>query len=743
MSAAHYFAHTKPGSSREGWQPLREHLENVGQLAAEFGAAFGAREWAHLAGLWHDIGKYSCEYQEYLAAAGENEAHAADLRGKVDHSTAGARHAVDTLDIPGHLLAYAISGHHSGLLDGRSAGACLEARLAKTIPAWSHGLDELPSVDTPMLPDFVRRVLGRSRDPYAVAFFTRMVFSCLVDADFLDTERFVDPDRHERRPRFPAGILSEMEGALGGFLDGLGRPSRPIDVTRDEIRRSCLDAASRPPGLFSLTVPTGGGKTLASLAFALRHARLHGLRRVIYVAPFITIIEQNADVFRKALEPLLAGGHPDLVLEDHSTLDAGTETAGSRLAAENWEVPLIVTTAVQFYESLFANRSSRCRKLHRIARSVVILDEAQVLPVQYLHPCLRALREIARNYGTTVVLCTATQPAVHRREDFPIGLEGVREIVPDPMHLSRRLKRTVARDLGASGDADLVERLLTEHRCLCIVNTRRHAAKLFRALGEREGHFHLSARMCPEHRTEVLDRVKTRLRADAECRVVSTQIVEAGVDIDFPAVFRSLAGTDSIVQAAGRCNRNGELPEPGRVFVFRSEHQRSERYFAETASCSAQILALYEDPLSIEAVEHYFRLYFWTRSSDWDAKHVLDGFHLLNDRSLPFSFAFATVGRDFQLIETVGRPVLVPWGDRGRRLCEELRRSDGWVDRRLLRTLQRFSVEIPERDWDRYVKSGFIELVDDRYAVLASPELHYSTTLGLTFGEDEPSFISA
>jgi CRISPR-associated endonuclease/helicase Cas3 len=716
----------------------------VARLAAEFGSAFGAGEWAHLAGLWHDVGKYSCEYQEYLAAVGEDGAHAAELKGKVDHSTAGARHAVDTLDLPGHLLAYAISGHHSGLLDGRSDGACLEARLAKIIPAWSHGLGDLPSVETPTLPDFVRRALGYPRDPYAVAFFTRMVFSCLVDADFLDTERFVDPERHERRPRFPGGILLEMEGALGGFLGRkFGHPSRPIDETRDQIRRSCLDAASIPPGLFSLTVPTGGGKTLASLAFALRHACLHGLRRVIYVAPFITIIEQNANVFREALDALLTGGHPDLIIEDHSTLDAGTETAGSRLAAENWEAPLIVTTAVQFYESLFANRPSRCRKLHRIARSIVILDEAQALPVQYLHPCLRALRELARNYGTTVVLCTATQPAVHRREDFPIGLEGVREIMPDPTEVSRRLKRTVARDLGACPDADLVGRLLSEPRCLCIVNTRGHAARLFRALGEREGHFHLSARMCPEHRTEVLRRVRIRLDAGAECRVVSTQLVEAGVDIDFPAVFRSLAGIDSIAQAAGRCNRNGQLPEPGRVFVFRSEHQRSERYFAETASCGAQILELYQDPLSIEAVEHYFHLYFWTRSSDWDAKQILDGFRLLsNDRALPFSFAFATVGRDFHLIETVGRPVLVPWGDRGWRLCEKLRRSDGRVDRHLLRELQRFSIEIPVRDWTRNVGSGFIELVDERYAILVSPKQHYSTTLGLTFGEDEPSFIS-
>jgi hypothetical protein len=249
--------------------------------------------------------------------------------------------------------------------------------------------------------------------------------------------------------------------------------------------------------------------------------------------------------------------------------------------------------------------------------------------------------------------------------------------------------------------------------------------------------------MCPEHRTEVLSQIKDRLDHGLECRVVSTQLVEAGVDIDFPAVFRSLAGIDSIAQAAGRCNRNGLLSDLGRVFIFRSEHRRSERYFAESAGCGAQILELYEDPLSIEAVEHYFRLYLWTRSADWDAKQILDGFSLLNERSLPFSFSFARVGREFQLIETATRPVLVPWRETGRRLCEQLRRSQGRPDARLVRRLQRYSVDVPERDWRRQVASGFVDLVDDRYATLASPEQHYSNVLGLTFGEDEPSLLIA
>ena len=496
------------------------------------------------------------------------------------------------------------------------------------------------------------RRLWEGRDAFSVAFFVRMVFSCLVDADFLDTEQFMNPEQSAERPTWPSDVLTRMEACLDAHMTKLKSGSTPVNVERCKVREDCLAAAVQRPGLFSLTVPTGGGKTLSSLAFALRHAQRHGLRRVVYVVPFTTITEQIAEQFRHVMQPL---GDGDPVVEHHSNLDAGSETTASRLATENWDAPLVVTTAVQFYDSLFAARPSRCRKLHNLAKAVIVLDEAQTLPVDYLDPCLRVLRELTANYGSTAVLCTATQPAVQRRDDFGIGLDGVREIVPDPPRLYARLKRVDVEHLGQRNDASLAEDIMAHEQVLCIVNTRRHARTLSEAIGDRDHqHFHLSALMCPQHRTTVLTEIKTTLTAKQPCRVISTQLIECGVDIDFPIVYRSLAGVDSIAQAAGRCNRNG-VQKRGRTFVFRSEHEEAERYFADTANCAAQVLPLHEDPLSLDAVEHYFRLYYWDQSARWDAKGILQEFHLNQDRQFPFLFGFSTVAERFHLVDDTGR----------------------------------------------------------------------------------------
>ena len=710
------------------WQDLLEHLEGVSRRAADSGECFDAGGWAGLAGLWHDLGKYSDAFQQYLRSASLPDSHIADTAARIDHSTAGAQHAVASIDVLGHLLAYPIAGHHSGLLDGRGAGACLEARLAKDIEPWTQAPAALIATQGLRLPDFVAGALER-REAHSIAFFVRMLFSCLVDADFLDTEEFMSPARTAERPTWPPDILSRMERSLDAHMAGIACEPIPVNIERGQVRESCLAAAEGRPGLFSLTVPTGGGKTLSSLAFALRHARLHGLRRVIYVIPFTSIIEQNAAVFREVFRSL---DHETLdpVIEHHSNLDAGEETVASRLATENWDAPLVVTTSVQFYESLFGARSSRCRKLHNLSKAVIILDEAQTLPVDYLEPCLRVLRELTTNYGSTVVLCTATQPAVQRRDDFPIGLADVQEIIPDHRQLYASLKRVTVEDLGQVKDAPLSERIVENEQVLCIVNTRNHARTLFQAIGEKEdGHFHLSALMCPQHRTLALNQIRAQLSAGRRCRVISTQLVEAGVDVDFPVVYRSLAGLDSIAQAAGRCNRNGRL-KWGQTFIFRSEHRWQEQFIADTANCASQVLPLHDDPLSLEAVEHYFRLYYWDQSSRWDTKGILQEFHLNQDRRLPFLFGFATVGERFRLIDDQGRPVIIPWGDTGRALCAQLRNAGDVPSRQLLRRLQRYTVRVPLKLWDQHV-GRTIELVLDRYPVLTSLE-HYSERTGLT-----------
>lgn len=736
--AGAFFAHTLPGEPPDRWQSLDAHLSRVGGLAEDFAADFDSADWGRLAGQWHDLGKYSSEFQNYLREAANADAHTSELKGKVDHSTAGGQYAAGALGIPGHLLAYVITGHHSGLLDARGDGANLADRLVKTIPVWSHAAAHWNDASVPSLPNFVRHALG-ARDHFAVAFFTRMLYSCLVDADFLDTEAFMSPEKAAARPVWPSDLLETMAGALEEHVSLFQDRGLSIDRVRSEVRAACVGAAEQEPGLFSLTVPTGGGKTLSSLGFALHHAARWGMKRVVYVAPFTTIIEQNAEVFRRALSALESEFGMSLLVEHHSNLDGEQQTVMSRLASENWHAPLIVTTTVQFYESLFANRSSRCRKLHNLTKSVIILDEAQKLPVDLLEPTLRALKELAENYGATVVLCTATQPAVHRRGSFHIGLDGVREIMPDPRGLYESLRRVQIADRGKMTDTELGAALKSEDQILCIVNTRRHAQLLYNRLAGDDAAFHLSASMCAAHRSVVLAEIRVRLAAGNSCRVVSTQVVESGVDLDFPVVFRSIAGIDSLAQSAGRCNRNGRLNGFGRVYTYRSEHDRSEKYFAETADVAAQVMALHDDPLSLEAVEHYFRLYYWGQSGRWDSRRIMDDFRLVRDPQLPFDFRFATVATKYRLIDDGGRNVIIPWGETGRMLCEQLRATGSAPAGALLRKLQRYVVQVPSRIWHEQLGRG-LELVHDRYPILVSPELNYLEATGLDFGNELGEF---
>ncbi|MGD9607983.1 MAG: CRISPR-associated endonuclease Cas3'' [Desulfovibrionaceae bacterium] len=433
--------------------------------AQGFAAAIDAQRWGYLAGLWHDVGKYTQAFQRRLAGGAE----------RVDHSTAGARLAVNLAPQAGKILAYAIAGHHAGLADGKSNDeACLTKRLERA------AVPELPEwLAQAAIPTEAPFPFSPKRMGFQWAFFTRMFYSCLVDADFLDTEQFLDKGKNTLRGEYPS--VEELWERLQRYLAKFARkqdPS-PVDPWRAKVLHWCIEAAEEGPGLFSLTVPTGGGKTLSSLAFALNHARRHELDRVIYVIPYTSIIEQNSDVFRKALGE-------DVVIEHHSNFDpwrkkgghadapepAGDETLARRLelACENWDARLIVTTSVQFFESLFASRSSKCRKLHNIARSVIILDEAQMLPPAVLRPCLEALRELYERYGTTVVLCTATQPALTRTSEFPFGLESPREIVKDVPGLFAALKRTRVEHLGRLTDAALLDRLRGHRQVLCVVN---------------------------------------------------------------------------------------------------------------------------------------------------------------------------------------------------------------------------------------------------------------------------------
>lgn len=745
-----HYAHTlPPPKTRDDWEPLLDHLRRVsegeGQAlmgAAGFAEAFGAGEWGRLLGWWHDLGKYSDAFQKHLitSAGSEEDGHGAEIRGRVDHSTAGAQHAA-SLGALGRILAYCIAGHHAGLPDGEGGDAGLRMRLQKQIESYAAAPADLLSKALPP-PHRLQRTGDQRRAAFAVAFFTRMLFSCLVDADFLATEQFMNPQQARQRPR-PRATLAELRQRLDAHLEEKQRgvPGTDVNRHRAQVLSLCREKAGLPPGFFSLNVPTGGGKTLSSLAFALTHAEHHGLRRVVYAIPFTSIIEQTADVFREVLGSL-AGE----VLEYHSNLDPEDpkhQSEQSRLAAENFDAPVIVTTNVQLFESLFSSRTSRCRKLHRLARSVIVLDEAQMLPPNLLSPTLAVLEELVLNYGTTVVLCTATQPAIERRDGFPIGLTGVTPIIGDPHSLHVALRRTQVESLGRVDNEELGARLARERQVLCIVNSRRHAADLFRFLGDPDA-LHLSASMCAAHRAAVLRLIRWRLRRGRSCRVVSTQVIEAGVDVDFPAVYRAVAGLDSLAQAAGRCNREGLLRDEaggaqlGRVYVFDyDEHmfrapplvRRAAGHFREVAADFSS------DILSPGAVEAFFRLHYWQQGGDggagWD--RALDGTSIMRCfggvNGDPLHHQFREAEEAYRLIDDAQTQVIVPFARRGKALISALLRMPEPPGGGFDRAAQRYVVGIWRNAAVKLEESGaVIEHHERRY--LANPAA-YDRKLGL------------
>jgi len=713
-----YYAHSLDGRPASEWQLLEEHLTNVAEMTHSFADAFGAGDWGYLAGLWHDLGKYSDEFQKMLGAQGGTDAHIEKV-GRVDHSTAGAQNAFNVLKDKGKILAYTIAGHHAGLPNGKSNDACLHNRLKKAIPSYcacpEHILEVKSLGDLPV----GLNVNNSKQFGFQISLFIRMIYSCLVDADFLDTEAFMDRGKALWRKGYPSlpDLDKKLSSALKQLTENASKTS--INKHRTEILKDCLNAAERPQGLFSLTVPTGGGKTLSSLAFAVKHALRHNLKRIIYVIPYTSIIEQNASVFREILGE-------DAVLEHHSNFEPKEEDNRSRLASENWDAPIIVTTNVQFFESLYRSRSSKCRRIHNIAESVVILDEAQMLPVPLLKPCLEVLRELSSSYRASIVLCTATQPALSTTETFKDGLEGVREIVSDPQKLYAEFKRVQVEKLPMTLDDELADKLSEHKQALCIVNTRKHARRIFeRIRNEKEGCYHLSALMCPEHRTATLNKIRTALLNGSPCRVVSTQLVEAGVDIDFPVVFRSMAGIDSIAQAAGRCNREGKLPEGGQVFVFLPEDGLSPGHFRQTAQIAEGVILHHKDLLSQEAIAEYFRTLYWTKGEKLDEYRILDD---LGEGAKNGDFPFRVVDEKFKIIKDGAEPIIIPWNKKAETIISGLRYSE--FPASFARQAQRFTVQVYPKVLSSLECSGSVERLHDQFCVLINMDI-YRDDLGL------------
>jgi CRISPR-associated endonuclease/helicase Cas3 len=678
---------------------LREHLFGTAERAAEFADGFGFRQWGWLAGLWHDLGKYSPAFQKKIQAALDPEAHL-EAKARVDHSTAGGLYAIEKMGLAGRVLAYISTGHHAGLPDwvaDTTGSAALSQRLLNRELLSKALQGKVP-------PD----ILGQSfpsekpigRDP---AFWVRMLFSCVVDADFLDTEAFFDPNRCGLRGKYPPleGLLSRFENFMAEKRAGVA--DTPVNRLRSEVLCRCIELAPSEVGAYSLTVPTGGGKTLSSMAFALHHATFHRQKRIIYVIPYTSIIEQTADQFRQIFG--------EAVVEHHSNLDVADEvreTPASRLACENWDAPIIVTTNVQFFESLFASRTSRCRKLHNIAGSVVVLDEAQLLPPEFLNPILKAMDELHKHYGVTLLLSTATQPALdpQRGPGFVFeGLSGIREIIESPAALYKSLKRVEVKVPERIHEQvtweGLAEELANHPSVLCIVNRRDDCRQLWALMPK--GTIHLSALMCGAHRSRKIGEIRKRLQQGMPTRVVSTQLVEAGVDVDFPVVYRALAGLDSVTQAAGRCNREGLL-EKGTVVVFVPPTQPPVGVLRQAAGIGGRLLSQNgDDPLALDRFSAFFKELYWLQGNRLDGKGILPD--LAPDGDLRFSFRSAA--SKFKLIdESQQAPVIVSYSEEGAKFIEQLVRRG--PERWLLRRLQRYVINLPRYLHQRLLSEGAI-----------------------------------
>ena len=716
-------------------QTVAEHSREVARRTACAATAFGCRMVGFVLGLWHDVGKLTLAFQDGMFGRGPHANHAA----------CGALYAATRMrTVLLGLFRFSIAGHHTGLKDSADLTQSLKEAAPQLGQATPHLLPEMTEQAVPELPSWLSPPTGTDRDQHRAwcrrfEFWIRMMHSCLVEADRSHAaEREPNP---RPRPSFPS--IAQLSARLDEHIDALASEAgnTAVNAQRKTVLQGCRDAAQKPPGFFSLTVPTGGGKTLSGMSFALRHAATHGKRRVVVAIPFTSIIEQNAEVYAEAI------GREN-VIQHHCNFVPQNEEENVRheLATENWEAPLIVTTNVQLFESLFSNRNTVVRKLHSLADSVIILDEAQALPPELLVPILEAMRELVEHYGCTIVLCTATQPALERRESLRDGLTGVREIVPDPCALARNLSRVRVQWPATDEPTEyheIAEEIvrLGRDRVLAITHRRDDARELAKLLPE-ENTYHLSALMCPAHRSEVIRRVK-RLAKDKTkpVRLVSTQLVEAGVDLDFPVVYRAMAGVDSLTQAAGRCNREGTpvegQPSEGLLVLFRPPTPPPPGLLRKGLDTTLSLIALRNNgelPLDADGnlglfspllFPHYFRLLYLKS---------------LGDRGIQAQrelFNFAQTAGLFRMIPDAGTiPIVVPYGN-AYQLLHEVEHKE-FPDREDYRELQQFSVQVYPEDFAWLKKQGKVEPVcNDAFFRLIGPELkRYDARFGLLLGEN-------
>ncbi|MEI6647171.1 MAG: CRISPR-associated helicase Cas3' [bacterium] len=733
------YAHSLADRPKTDWQSLSQHASSVASIGAEFSKVFSASDWGYTAGILHDVGKARKPFQDMLAGL--------RTKGKdTQHAVYGAKAAFDRGSLP---LAFAVAGHHAGLHDISDLQEAVDQIAADDSFVLSKTITD-PNIYFPnenSLPKSVLNALNTSpQNTLPLEYFTRMLFSCLIDADRLDSAFWAGMGKDTAKLAIPSLPLDGV-ALLERVKDErerkrIANPNSSLSDIRNKIFDSAITAGDKPQGFFSLTVPTGGGKTLAAMAYALAHAKKHSLRRIIVVIPYLSIIEQNAAEYRRILDPIKQG----VVLECHSSVNprilaTDDEVTKLELVSENWDAPIIITTSVQFIESLFAASPSRARKLHNIANSVVIFDEVQTLPTHLLAPMLSVFRELVSTYGVSFVFSSATQPAFRHSTNLPDGFysEEITEIAPNPVSLFSDLRRVVY-ELPKQGETlswdALSDLLVAEPQCLCVVNLTRHARDLWDKLNEKindtqQKPIHLSSAMCPAHRLAVIRNIRRRLKNKKTCRVISTQLIEAGVDVDFPVVWRAMGPLDSIVQVAGRCNREDKLTGFGTVHIFTPDDNKLPKGIYGTATGQAVVTL---GRLGIEATNRLatdpsvFTQYF----SELFQLSNTDTQDIMQDRE---AFRFRTVAAKAVVIKDSGVPVVIPIGYARHyldKLQSRIPKSDTpRFTRDDLRNLQRYMVNIRQHDFIFFQQHGLLTEILPNIEIFLLDIAQYNRYLGV------------
>lgn len=792
-------------------QSLWDHLLETSRLSAAFAEKIGLRRHGELLGLLHDLGKASTEFDRYIRSATglldpdeDDYMDAEEQKGKIDHSSAGAQIIYRALlkkdkgNLAAEILSLVIASHHSGLIDCLTPDGVdnLSRRMnkseekTKTTESYGNLVDPLKRKTEEILAEesIIEKInqklkaLQEKNDSqetfmFKIGLLVRYLFSCLIDADRINTADFEMPKQAKNRnlgtlPNWDA-LIERLEQRLSRFTC-----QNHVDQIRSEVSEECLRFAKKPKGLYQLTVPTGGGKTLSSLRFALNHAREHAMDRIIYVLPYTSIIDQNADTVRKILEDKTDNNNyaTNIVLEHHSNLTPEKETSRQKLLAENWDAPVVFTTMVQFLEALFSPGTRNARRMHQLARAVLIFDEIQTLPVKCVHLFNIAIRFLIQTCGSTVVLCTATQPLLDKVEPASRALQITPELqmTPDIQRLFEELKRVEVYDRRKPGGwtvdevAELTKEELAETKSvLIIVNTKKAAVDLFQKLKNKvEAEvYHLSTNMCPAHRMEVLESIKECLPDEKPVICVSTQLIEAGVDIDFGSVIRYLAGLDSIAQAAGRCNRNGLRPRPGRVFILNPKEENlgnlqdirigrdiAERVLNDFLSAPEEFDG---DLLGPKAMERYYHYYFYARKEEMcykvgansgigradnlfelfsTNKLSVDAYQRVNQAhpSIMLRQSFMSASKEFQVIDSPTRGIIVPYKEGVEIIAQLCAAKNLERQYQLLRKAQRYSVNVYLHLFNRLLREKAIHEVQEGTGVFYLDKRYYTAEYGLS-----------